>query len=207
LLRRTDVRARTVFLALTLTGLRRSELVGLRWRHLDMLAGTLRVEESKSEEGERLVALPHSLAVELADHYAASKHRADADYVFCHPERGSKLDDKWWREQFTAALQATGITERVRPFHDLRHTALTNLAATGASPIAVMATAGHRSMSTTKQYLHLAGVVFRQDADALERRLLGVESSTHLSASEPTSAALNPLKQAVSEPADQAREM
>jgi hypothetical protein len=36
-----------------------------------------------------------------------------------------------------------------------------------------MATAGHRSMSTTKQYLHLAGVVFRQDADALERRLLG----------------------------------
>jgi hypothetical protein len=43
-----------------------------------------------------------------------------------------------------------------------------------------MAKAGHRSMSsTTKTYLHLAGVVFREDADALERRLLGtVESST-----------------------------
>jgi hypothetical protein len=32
--------------------------------------------------------------------------------------------------------------------------------------------AGHRSMSTTKSYLHLAGVVFRDEADALERRLL-----------------------------------
>jgi hypothetical protein len=30
-----------------------------------------------------------------------------------------------------------------------------------------MATAGHRSMQTTKQYLHLAGVVFRDDADAI----------------------------------------
>ena len=36
-----------------------------------------------------------------------------------------------------------------------------------------MATAGHRSMQTTKQYLHLAGVTFEQDAAALEARLLG----------------------------------
>jgi hypothetical protein len=57
----------------------------------------------------------------------------------------------------------------------MRHTALMNLAATGASPIAVMATAGHRSMQTTKGYLHLAGIVFRDDAAALEQRLLGVQ--------------------------------
>ena len=42
----------------------------------------------------------------------------------------------------------------------------------GASPIAVTATAGHRSMQTTKQYLHLAGVTFEQDAAALEARVL-----------------------------------
>jgi hypothetical protein len=36
----------------------------------------------------------------------------------------------------------------------------------------VMTKAGHRSMSTTKTYLHLAGVVFRDEADALEKRLL-----------------------------------
>jgi hypothetical protein len=38
-----------------------------------------------------------------------------------------------------------------------------------------MATAGHRSMSTTKGYLHLAGVVFRDESAALEQRLLGVQ--------------------------------
>jgi integrase len=46
-------------------------------------------------------------------------------------------------------------------------------AAAGASELAVMAKAGHRSMSTTKTYLHLAGVVFRDEAVALEERLLG----------------------------------
>jgi integrase len=98
-------------------------------------------------------------------------------------------------KQFRKALAVAGITDHVRPHHDMRHTALPNLDATGASPIAVMATAGHRSMSTTNRYLHLAGVVFRADADALERSLLGArttasqaaESSTHLSASRPTS--------------------
>lgn len=61
----------------------------------------------------------------------------------------------------------------VRPFHDARHGALTNLAAAGVSPVAIMGIAGHRSMSTTNQYVHLAGVVFRDEAAALERRMLG----------------------------------
>jgi integrase len=69
-------------------------------------------------------------------------------------------------------LTAAGISDYVRPFHDLRHSSLTNGAAAGEQPIALMARAGHRSMSTTKGYLHLAGVVFRDEADALERRLL-----------------------------------
>lgn len=189
----TDERARRVFLTLALTGLRRSEVVRLRWRDLNLLEGTLRVVESKSEEGERLVAFPPTLARELADHFAGSRYRADGDYVFAHPGRGTPLEtSRWYPARFREALALAGITDYVRPHHDMRHTALTNLAATGASPIAVMATAGHRSMSTTNRYLHLAGVVFRDDAAALERRLLGkgttasgpVESSTDLSASD-----------------------
>jgi integrase len=82
----------------------------------------------------------------------------------------------------TAAPTATGIHEKVRAFHDLRHTAITNDAASGANPIAVMTKAGHSDMKTTKRYMHLAGQVFRDEAEALERRMLGaVESSTDLS--------------------------
>jgi hypothetical protein len=42
-------------------------------------------------------------------------------------------------------------------------------------------------MGTTKTYLHLAGTVFRDEADALERRLLSTEPSTNLSAPESVS--------------------
>ncbi len=170
----SDARARRVFLTLALTGLRRSEAVRLRWGHVNLLEGTLRVVESKSEEGERLIAISPTLLRELGDQYAETPFKADTDYVFAHPQLGTHFCDKWYRAQFRAALKQAGIDpESVRTFHDLRHTALTNLDATGASPIAVMATAGHRSMQTTKRYLHLAGVTFQADADALERRLLG----------------------------------
>jgi hypothetical protein len=42
-----------------------------------------------------------------------------------------------------------------------------------------MAKAGHANMSTTQRYLHLAGVVFHDEAAALEKRLLGGASEGH----------------------------
>jgi len=81
--------------------------------------------------------------------------------------------DRWWNEHWKAALKKAGVEDYVRPFHDARHSALTHMAAGGSSPVAIMATAGHSSMATTKRYLHLAGVTFKGEADALEERLLG----------------------------------
>jgi hypothetical protein len=58
-----------------------------------------------------------------------------------------------------------------------------------------MAKAGHRNMATTRTYLHLAGIVFREEAERLEARLLGpteaVEGSTALAESVLTSDDLN----------------
>jgi len=50
-----------------------------------------------------------------------------------------------------------------------------------------MAKARHSNMRTTQTYLHLAGVVFRDEAERLEQRLLSTEVSTRLSEPEPTS--------------------
>jgi hypothetical protein len=44
-----------------------------------------------------------------------------------------------------------------------------------------MARAGHKGVNTTRRYLHMAREVFHDEADALDERMLGVESSTHLS--------------------------
>ena len=152
----TDMQARVIFLTLVLTGLRQFELRGLRWNDVDLLEGVLRVRDSKSEEGIRSIAISPTLAVELGEQFRRSRFNGDREFVFCHPRRGSRIDPTWFANQFRAALKAAGITDRVRPFHDLRHTAITHDAAAGASELAVMAKARHRSMSTTKTYLHLA---------------------------------------------------
>ena len=50
---------------------------------------------------------------------------------------------------------------------------LTNGAANGESTFALMRRAGHKNVATTQRYVDLAGVVFRDEADALEDRMLG----------------------------------
>jgi integrase len=47
-----------VFLTFILTGMRRSEVVALKWGHVNLIDRTLRVVESKTEEGERLIRAP-----------------------------------------------------------------------------------------------------------------------------------------------------
>jgi integrase len=102
----------------------------------------------------------------------ATSYVGDDELVFCKEDGGPVSADRW-RTAFEAALEEAKVPERerLRPFHDLRHAALTNAAAAGASPIGLMTSAGHSDMGTTKKYLHMAGVVFRDEAEALERRL------------------------------------
>src|SRR5207248_10744066 len=100
--------------------------------------------------------------------------------VFCHPKRGSIYRYDTYTAELKRAFAAAGLEwpERMRPCHDLRVTAITNDAIAGAHPIAIMTKAGHASMATTKRYLKLAGVVFRDEAQALEERRLGSSLST-----------------------------
>ncbi len=177
----TDEQARVVFLTLVQLGLRRSELQRLLWCDVDLLDGVLRVTRSKSEAGERSIAIPPRLLDELSAHYGRTAFKGDGELVFCHPERGTVYNAPTFAVALREALKAAGVDAALRPFHDLRHASLTNGAAVGESPIALMTRAGHANMGTTKRYLHLAGTVFRDEAQRLEDRVLGVELSTDLS--------------------------
>lgn len=57
--------------------------------------------------------------------------------------------------------------------HDGRHTSITNSAAAGISPAALMARAGHSDFATTQLYIDLSGEAFRDEAQMLEDRLWG----------------------------------
>jgi integrase len=182
-----DTRARVLFLTLELAGIRRHEAELLRWRDVDLIENTLRVRKSKSESGLRSIALSPQLAEELWQLRRASAFAGDDEYVFAHPERGTRLDAGWFKQELAAAMAAAGVTRfpewtyrdaggrrrgGFRAFHDNRHTSITN-DARFASAVAVKVKAGHSSLATTEKYIHLAGTEFREEAAALEQRLLG----------------------------------
>jgi integrase len=175
--------ARVIFLTVLLAGLRRGEVLGLRWEDVQLADPNgarllvrrtwVRGQEDtpKSERGERTIALGHRLAEELFEHRGRTAFRDDGERVFCHPLTGGVLDHKRYAETLRAALKKAKVERPMRPFHDGRHSSITNAAAAGASPASLMARAGHADFATTQLYIDLAGETFRDEAELLERRL------------------------------------
>jgi integrase len=180
--------ARVVFLTVLGAGLRRGEVLGLRWRDVDLAdpaGAVLRVRETfvrgaedtpKSEAGERTIALGPKLAEDLWQHRRRTAFSGDEERVFCHPEKGSVLDHKRYARTLREAMTGAAVDKRMRPFHDGRHTSITNSAAAGVSPAALMARAGHSDFKTTQGYIDLAGETFRAEAELLEQRLFGLNA-------------------------------
>jgi len=165
------------------TGLRRGELLALQWQDIHLLDGYLQVRQAlvrgrittpKSRAGRRRVQLgPHTSRL-LATHYQASRYTADSDYVFHHPQKGTPLDpSRLSRHYLRPALQAAGITKPFRPFHDLRHTALTHDAAAGNPLTYIQHKAGHAQAAITQRYIHAAQTQFTGAAERAEARMFG----------------------------------
>lgn len=176
---------RRLFLFHMGTGVRRGEAAGLRWEYVllaDPDGPVVRVEETwvrartetpKSEAGRRTISLGNKIAAELWEHRGWSQYDGDDDYVFPNPRTGHPFDANRYGELLRLALRRAGIEENIRPSHELRHSSITNAAAAGTSPEALMSRAGHSSYATTRRYIDLAGERFREEADRLEDRLWG----------------------------------
>jgi len=94
-----------------------------------------------------------------------------------------------------SARRRAGIEGYVRPSHHLRHSSITNAAAAGIAPEALMSRSGHSSHATTLRHIDLAGVRFREEAKRIEDRLWG-DSGTKNRYHEPVAASSNESEEA-----------
>lgn len=148
-----------------MTGLRRSELLGLRWRDIDWTAQRVRVrnvvvrgEHSTAGKSDlstrRSVPLADRLLTELDTWSRKSVFTTDDDLVFAHPQSGKALDGTKVTRRFQQACRDAGV--RVVRFHDLRHTFATRLAASGQPLRTIQEFLGHADAKTTQIYAHYA---------------------------------------------------
>ena len=131
---------------LLLTGCRKNEIVTLRWDDIDRTAGELRLSETKT--GTRRV--PLTPAVEwVLDRIPRIEGNP---WVFAGEKAGahlSNLDEVWRR------LRARADLEDVR-VHDLRHSYASRALALGEGLPLIGKLLGHRKVTTTARYAHLA---------------------------------------------------
>jgi integrase len=148
-----------------LTGLRQSELIGLRWRDIDWVTQRIRVRNTfvrgeHSTDGKsdlstrRSVPMASRLAKELDQWSRRSSYAADDDLVFAHPQKGVPLDRSKVSKRFKAACADAGV--RAVRFHDLRHTFATQLAASAVPVRSIQEFLGHADSKTTQIYAHYA---------------------------------------------------
>lgn len=178
--------ARRLVLVALGTALRRGELLALRWRDVNLLEGRLTVREAyvagrfttpKSRSSRRTMELgPRTRAV-LEEQWRESPYQGDGELVFCHPTKGTPLDaSKLSRDYLRSALTKAKIEKPFRPWHDLRHTALTHEAAAGNPAVYVQLRAGHSQGTVTERYVHASQVLFPGAAEKGENRLFGALS-------------------------------
>jgi integrase len=149
-----------IFLVAAFTGLRRGELLALRWRDIDFTGSVIRVRASYAggqlttpKSGKvRAVPMAPDVATALASLGQRPNWTADDDLVF-PGTAGDHLDGSALRRRYGAALVRAGL--RPLRFHDLRHTFGTRMIAK-ADIRRVQEWMGHADVQTTMRYLHYA---------------------------------------------------
>jgi len=169
-------------------GLRRGEILGLRWSDVDFesrvirvnqalqrVGGKLQVTEVKTERSRRVVAVPDSViralkirrAQQAQERLIAGLKWMDSDLTFTNPT-GGPLEPITLHRDFKRLLSIAELSTNTR-FHDLRHTAASLLLAEGVHLRMIMELLGHSSISlTANTYAHVMPAAMRDVADRME---------------------------------------
>jgi integrase len=189
-----------ILLAVT-TGLRRGELLALKWRNVDLALGVLTVVETleetkegglrfktpKTEGSRRSVTLPGFTAEELkrdkvrqAEKLLGLGVRQDAETLVCGRYDGSPRSPRAFTKEFTVFMEALRAKGRVGSqidiprvtFHGLRHSHATQLLRSGIHPKIAQERLGHSTIAVTLDlYSHVSKSMQDEAAQQVDKAL------------------------------------
>ncbi len=148
-------------------GLRRGEIMALKWTDLDLPRRMIHVQraiwqgQEESPKGGRGRMVP--MTPELADALKAHRHLKGERVLYS--EKGLEISNRCVRTWLHTAQRRAGLpllgasareSDRGGAIHILRHTFCSHLAAAGAPAKAIQELAGHADLQTTQRYMHLS---------------------------------------------------
>jgi len=191
-------RQEALFILALATGMRRGELLGLKWQDIDLERGTLQVRriltripgklpgkgfeeaEPKTDKGRRSIVLP-SFAVEALRQHRLRQREAklkagpawrDHDYVFCTPIGTHLNPTRDVLDVLKSFLKQAGLPD-IR-FHDLRHSSATMLLGMKVHPKIVQEILGHSQIAITMDiYSHILPTMQEEAMNKLNDVLQG----------------------------------
>lgn len=171
-------RDRAMVEAMLLGGLRRCEVLGLSLE--DVRPGEHRLFIADGKGGhQRIIPVSKRFFITLADYLEVERPPTSSTsrvfVVLKGPRRGQPLSAAGLDEIISGARQRAGIEHLT--CHQLRHTCFTRLREAGMALEAIQAQAGHRSIESTRIYLHLANDwlagEYRRATEAIDAQAIG----------------------------------
>ena len=139
-------------------GLRASEVVRLKVKHIDSAQKIIRVEQSKGRKDRNVMLSPETLG-RLRQWWKARPSRYDAPvaerWLFPGNKRGKPMTTRQLSRLFHEAAEAAGIKKAVT-LHALRHSFATHLLERGTDIRIIQALLGHDKLETTARYTRVA---------------------------------------------------
>jgi integrase len=148
------------------TGMRKAEILSLKWDHVDLRHGFILLDVTKNGE-RREIPINKTLEAIFLD--KSLIRRLDVPYVFYDPATGNPYQDV--KRSFKTALRKAKI--RDFHFHDLRHTFASHLVMSGVDITTVKELLGHKTLTMTLRYSHLAPSHKVKAVDILDNTLNG----------------------------------
>ena len=147
LIDKCDNHLRPIVITALHTGMRRGEILSLTWDNIDLKNGFILLDLTKN--GERREIPINQTVREALDGVV---RRLDIPYVFYNPDTEKKYDNV--KRSFKSACRRAGIKDF--HFHDLRHTFASQLIMSGIDITTVKELLGHKTLTMTLRYSHLA---------------------------------------------------
>ena len=148
---------------LVFTGMRRGEVLALRLGDVDLVTGTVRVQNAKGRKARVIPLLPPVCEAlrDWLEFRPACKH----DYLFT-TSRGNRIHPSRMQVIWRRTLRASGITRPGVSLHTLRHSAATLLLQGGVDLVCIQQLLGHSRLDTTAVYLHVEPASLRAAMEA-----------------------------------------